>query len=171
MLVFDATPLIYLAKAGRLDVTTCREGDCVVPAAVETEAVETGLQEGHPDARRIANAIDAGRFAVREAPATELHDRLLTNEKLSRADAAVLATAAAEDGTAVMDEQYGRDVAAAEGIGTTGTAALVVHGIRTGDLDTDEARRTIDEMVDAGWHCSPSLYAQILRKIDDIGDE
>lgn len=168
MLVFDATPLIYLATVDRLDVVATRSDDCIVPTAVHEEVVETGLDQGHADARRVDRAVEAGTFVVRDVQETGLQEGLASNDNLSDADAAVLALAAAESASAVMDEQYGRDVAVAEGIETTGTAALVLDAARSGRLSVAEARTAIDDMVDAGWFCSPRPYSTLLGKLADL---
>lgn len=168
MYVFDATPLVYLAKTERLGIVESIPERCVLPGQIHEEVVETGLEEGHADARRVERAVDDGYLEVVSVESSETHDRLCENRHLSDADAAVLAVADTHDATAVMDEQYGRDVASAEGITTRGTAYLVLSALRDGVLTGDEARATVDAMVDAGWYCSPDLYARVVQKIDAL---
>ncbi|MFB6362078.1 MAG: DUF3368 domain-containing protein [Halobacteriales archaeon] len=166
MWVFDATPLIYLARVDRLDIVECLEGPRVIPQRVHEEVVEAGLEQGYPDARRIERAIETGRFGMVAVETTPLADRLQTNPNLSDADVAVLAHAAANDGTAVMDETYGRDVASTEGVPTRGTAYLIVKRVRGGELGAAEARETVDAMLEAGWYCGPDVYSKIIRSIE-----
>lgn len=166
MWVFDATPLIYLAKVDRLTLVQQLEVSCVLPERVHEAVVATGLEAGYPDARRIERSVDAGQFDVVAVETTPLLSRLRTNDSLSDADVAVLAYADAHDGVAVMDETYGRDVAAAEGITTRGTAYLVLTLAKQGAISVDDARTVIDAMIDEGWYCAPDLYAKIVRKLD-----
>lgn len=171
MFVFDATPLIYLASTERLHLLDGHPEACVVPEPVYEEVVTTGIEEGHPDARRLQRAIDEDVFeVVAVTPVNDAFDRIRDNERFSDADAAVLAVADERDATAVMDERYGRAVADAEGIETRGTAYLVLERLRDGEIDAEEARETIDAMLDAGWYCSPDVYARILEAIDEHGD-
>jgi predicted nucleic acid-binding protein len=72
------------------------------------------------------------------------------NENLSEVDAAVLAYAESHDGVAVMDEQYGRDVAAVEHIQTRGTAYQVLKLTKQGAIQVDEARTILDAMIEEG---------------------
>jgi predicted nucleic acid-binding protein len=116
MWVFDATPLIYLAKIDRLGLVQHLDEACVIPDRVYEEVVETGIEQGYPDARRIERCVEDDLFDVVPVEPTTLVSRLQRNDNLSDADVAVLACAAAHDGVAVMDETYGRDVAATEGI-------------------------------------------------------
>ena len=168
MWVFDATPLIYLAKVDRLTLVQHLEASCVIPELVYAEVVEDGLEEGYPDARRIERSVDAEMFDVISVGATRILSRLRTNDSLSDADAAVLACADAHDGVAVMDETYGRDVAAAEGITTRGTAYLILKLTKEGAISADEARTVVDAMIDTGWYCAPDVYSKIIQKLESL---
>jgi predicted nucleic acid-binding protein len=168
MWVFDATPLIYLAKVDRLTLVQHLEAPCVIPERVYAEVVATGVERGYPDARRIERSVEAELFDVVSVETTPCLSRLQTNDSLSDADAAVLACADAHDGVAVMDETYGRDVAAAEGITTRGTAYLVLKLTKEGAVSADEARALIDAMVDQGWYCAPDVYSRIVQKLEAL---
>jgi predicted nucleic acid-binding protein len=168
MWVFDATPLIYLAKADRLGLVEHLDESCVIPERVAGEVVDTGIDQGYPDARRIDRHIELETFDVVTVDSTPLLSRLRDNDRLSDADAAVLAHASAHDGVAVMDETYGRDVAATEAITTRGTAYLVVRLAKQEAIDVDDARAAVDTMVDEGWYCAPDVYTRIVRTLDSL---
>lgn len=168
MLVFDATPLVYLSKAERLDLLARLERDRVVPERVYDEVVTAGREQGYPDARRVERAVEDGVLTTASADDAPAFERLRENPGLSDADAAALALADAHSGTAVMDERYGREVAETEGIPARGTAYLVLSLVKRGDLAAADARATIDAMVDEGWYCSTDLYASIVRKLESL---
>ena len=84
---------------------------------------------------------------------------------------AVLACAAERDGTAVIDEAYGRDVAAVEGVEARGTAYLLLLLVKRGAISTETARETPDGMLDAGWYCSPDRYATLVGKLEGLSGE
>lgn len=169
MWVFDTTPLIYLAKTERLEaVVGSLDDPCVMPREVYEEVVVVGMDEGYPDAGRVERCVEAGFFEVIETNDGPLEERLSANDSLSDADVAVLARASENDGIAVMDEQYGRNVASVEELRTRGTAFLVFRLLERGAIDGDEARETIDAMIDAGWYCSPSAYTKIVGKIESL---
>ncbi len=127
MWVFDATSLIYLAKVDQLTLVAHLEAQCVIPTRVYAEVVETGIEQGYPDARRIEQSTEDGLLTRLSVDDDEFFSRLQRNPKLSDADVAVLACAYTHDGVAVMDETYGRDVASAEQVTTRGTAYLVLY--------------------------------------------
>ena len=170
MWVFDATPLIYLAKVEQLSLVSQFDASCVIPQRVYTEVVETGIEAGYPDARRIEQRVENNIFTVHSVDDTALFDRLCRNPKLSDADCAVLAYAFEHDGVAVMDETYGRDVAATEGVTTRGTAYLVLSLADQQVIPVATARTVIDEMVAEGWYCSPDIYAKLVQRLDSIAN-
>lgn len=83
-------------------------------------------------------------------------------------EAAVLVLANERNGTAVLDERYGRDVADTEAIPTRGTAYLIHHLVTQDAITPDDAPETTDEMLDVGWYCSPKMYIQIVNKPDEF---
>jgi predicted nucleic acid-binding protein len=167
--VFDASPLVVLATAEHLDLLGTFER-CLTTERVREEVVDAGRDAGYADANRIARAIEDGRLDV-WAVEGDHFETVAAVDGLSTADASVLALAAEVDGTAVVDEAIGRDVADAEGIDARGTAYLVLSLVRDGTLTTAEGRDIVDDMVAAGWYCSTDLYRRIQRMLNDFDDE
>ncbi|THE65713.1 DUF3368 domain-containing protein [Salinadaptatus halalkaliphilus] len=170
MWVFDATALIYLAKVEQLRLVSTFEGCCCIPDLVYEEVVTTGLEAGYPDARRIEQSVEDGRFDLVSVDDSPLADRLRGNPTVSDADVTALTCAASNEGVAVMDETAGRRVADIEDIETRGTAYLVVLCAKRGAIAPDTARETIDAMIDAGWYCAPDVYTTIVRKPESFED-
>ena len=167
MYVLDATPLIYLAKADALEAL---DGfDVVTTRNVYDEVVTEGKKKGAPDARRV----ERYDLDVVEAPKNEAYERLLDVPGLSDADASVLALTDDEDGTAVMDEKRGRNVAEVENIEVRGTAYLLLVAVKNDEheLSAEEAREILDAMVESGWYCSTSFYAKIVGRLEEVGRE
>jgi len=170
-LVLDATPLIYLGKAKSLDVLAKTDEKLVVPGRVYNEVVGDGMKQGYPDAKRINKRYREGLFEQQTYEKGERFESLRADTKLTPADTATLLLADELNGTAVMDENHGRNIADIENIETRGTAYLLLSLVRDDKIPADEARETIDEMVDAGWHCSHSLYSKVLRKLEELRSE
>ena len=168
MWVFDATPLVYLANVDRLWLLQHLDAPCVIPERVHEEVVTTGLDQEYPAARLVQHHVDACHFDVVSVDPTPLLSRLQDHRNLSDADAAVLAHADAHEGIAVMDDTYGRDVAASEDISTRGTASILFRLTAEGEIEPDDARDVIEAILGAGWYCAPDVYATILGTIDDL---
>ena len=170
--VFDATPLIYLAKAKRLGVIERLDEPRIVPKAVHREVVATGIEQGYDDARRIERAVEDGLVEVVavDTGGSPVATRLRRHPGLSDADVSVLACADARDAVAVMDESAGRSAAEVEDIETRGTAYLVLAAVKDGTLSTAQGRDAIDAMIDHGWYVAPDVYTKISKKLDALGE-
>ena len=171
--MFDATPLIYLAKADRLGIIEAIDEPRLVPEAVYEEVVTSGIDAGYDDARRIERIVEDGTLevvpvAVEDSP---LATRLARHPGLSDADVTVLACADARDGVAIMDEAAGRSAADVEGIETRGAAFPVLSAVKRGAMSSESGRETIDAMIDAGWYVTPGLYTKIVRKLDSVSND
>ncbi len=165
MLVFDATPLIYLAKAEVLNLLSELDEEKIIPQSVYDEVVEEGKKKGFPDARKIEKLIDDEVFEVVTSHRGELYDKLVDNSFISKADIDVLEIANQDDGIALMDEDYSRSIAEVEGIECRGSVYLVFRLVRQGFIDKDEAVKTIDKMIEEGWYCSTELYSHIIGEL------
>lgn len=166
MLVFDATPLIYLSKTESLRYLDELDDENIIPASVHREVVLKGKERGHEDALRIEKLIEEGTFEVQDVEEGEIHATVGEGIDLSRADLDVLELARKEGCTAVMDESYGRDIADIQGIETRGTIWLVFRFLENGIVFKDEAKGLVDSMIDEGWYCSTDLYKDIIKKIE-----
>lgn len=56
--------LIWLAKAGRLDLLRDQYQRILIPPEVYTEVVVDGLREGYPDAYVVKDAVEQGWIVV-----------------------------------------------------------------------------------------------------------
>ncbi|ELZ50455.1 hypothetical protein C464_02605 [Halorubrum coriense DSM 10284] len=169
---FDATPLIYLAKAEGLGVVEALDEPRVIPEAVYHEVVTAGVEQGYDDARRIERAVENGLIDVVavDTDGSAVATRLARHPGLSDADVTVLACADARDAVAVMDESASRSAAEVEDIETRGTAYLVLAAVRDGALSTAAGRDTVDAMVDRGWYVAPDVYTRIVEKLESLAE-
>ena len=165
MLVFDATPLIYLAKAEVLHLLSELDEEKVISESVYDEVVEEGKKKGFPDARKIEKLIDDEVFKVVTSDRDRLFDKLVDNSFISKADIDVLEIADENDGIALMDEDYSRSIAEVEGIECRGSVYLVFRLVRQGMIDKDQAVKTIDKMIEEGWYCSTELYSNMMGRL------
>lgn len=167
MFVFDATPLIYLAKAEKLEKVEKLEGEKIIPEEVYQEVVLEGKEKGYPTAKRIEKAIEKNTFRV-ETPEEEIGGKFSESSSISQADLQALELADEKSGTLIMDEEYGRNIAEAKGIKTHGTVYIILRLLKEEIIDGEEAERTFEKIIEEGWYCSTDLYKDIIRKIEEL---
>ena len=150
-LVFDNTPLSHFARAGRLDVLgkLVAGRRCVTPEEVANE-IHAGVSK-HPALAKVL-ATDWLQL-VELTETTEVIDFARFKAELggginrNNGEAAVLAWALNNGGTAIIDERAGTRMAKREGIDVHGTLWLVANAVRDNYLTRPEAERIVDELA------------------------
>lgn len=154
--VVDASPLIVLARIGRLDLLGAA---VTLPAAVVSEVLAG--REDDP-ARR---AIEAGLFPA--GVPVDVPD-VIMEWGLGAGESAVLAlTRSAPGSEAVLDDAQGRRCARALGIPVIGTLGLVVRAARHGVIPA--AAPVVRELRAAALRLDDDLVAEVLRRA--LGEE
>jgi predicted nucleic acid-binding protein len=152
LLVADASPLILLAKVGRLDLLG---EQVVVPRAVANELLAGPV--GDPARAQI----NGGRFAP--FPDVHVPDRI-QEWGLGQGESAVLALAAERPGAvAVVDDAQGRRCARAVGVQVVGTLGLVAGAVRSGHLPA--ASPLLRDLRSAGLWLDDALVTEVLHRI------
>jgi predicted nucleic acid-binding protein len=154
-LIINASPLIFLGNAGRLDLLHALEvRRYLVPEPVWTEV--TGSQHADVAALALAATAFIERVPAAAVPAT------LAAWDLGPGETAVIATALATMGSAVLlDDLAGRRAARAHGLPVFGTLGLVLRAERC-DLIPD-ARAVILALRDHGMWLSDAAIEAALQ--------
>ncbi|MEM2106128.1 MAG: DUF3368 domain-containing protein [Candidatus Bathyarchaeia archaeon] len=166
LLVFNSTPLIYLAKVGLSKVLEDLKMEKVTSPQVKREVVDEGKRKGVPDAVVLEKLFSSNVFHVVEPKDKEFLSRLLRTRGLHVTDAEVLALARELDGLAVVDDEVARKTAKVYGIAYAGTPDVLVEAVCEGVISRERAKRAVNEMVFAGWRCSVETYARIMEVLE-----
>lgn len=155
LLVVNASPLIFLGNAGRLELlrVLCARR-IVVPQPVFDEVISGG----HTD--KAARALsDAPWLEKRSSP--PVPDSISAWD-IGKGESSVIATALQESGArVVIDDLTGRKCALAHGITVVGTLGVVIVAHRQGHID--DPRRVLLELRTAGMWLSDAVIARALR--------
>lgn len=167
-LVFNSTPLIYLAKVGLSKVLEDLKGEKVTSPEVKREVVDEGKRKGVPDAVVLEKLFDGKVFQVVEPKDKEFLSRLMKTRGLHVTDAEVLALAKELDGLAVADDEVARKTAKVYGIAYVGTPYVLVRAVYEGLVTKERAKQAVNEMVFVGWRCSVESYAKIIEVLEKL---
>jgi predicted nucleic acid-binding protein len=159
-LVFDSSPLVHFAKAGRLVVLE-RLGQgrrCVVPQPV-LEEIALGVDR-HPALGAVATLPWLERVAVdglAELRAFIAYAEVIGTGSRDVGEASVLAWAEVHQATAIMDDQVGAMAGRARGVAVHGSLWLVFEGYNHGLVDRMGIEDLIAGLLDSGaWYpCGP----------------
>ena len=157
-IVSDATPLIYLAKAGRIGLLRTVFGRVIIPEEVKVEVVDRGKQLGEADAYIIEKAINDGWIKVLSAEPLE------TPIRLEPGEVAVLSLAKKLGLKEVLvDEVSGRVAARLLDLTPRGTIFVLLRALEKKEMNLDEFLRVLNQMIDEGFRLREEVYIEAVR--------
>lgn len=167
-LIFDATPLIYLTKAGLGNIFEELKDEKFASPQVKVGVVDEGRRRGVPDAIILEKMFQNGVFSVKEPVDKGFVERLLETRGLHITDAEVIAVARELGGTAIMDDEAARKTAKIYGISYAGTPYVLMRAIRRGLITRERSRQAIREIISSGWRCDVEAYDKIMDAIEKL---
>lgn len=168
--ILNATPLIYLTKAGLSWIFKAVKGVVFSTPAVYSEIVRRGKELGCPDAKVIEDLFERGILAVRTPKRTILRRiRETATESvgapLHAGEAEVLALAEELGAVAIVDEKPAREVGETLGIEVRGSAYLIGLTVKARKIKVGQAIQAIDKMISGGWRISIEDYLKIVAEL------
>jgi len=160
MIVSDASPLISLAKAGKLYLLREIFGKVLIEEEVKRETIDRGKEEGAPDALVIEDAVKEGWIGVEKIEVEKRFSGIHKGERNT------ILLAEKHQCLVLIDEEDGREVARTIGLKVRGSLYVLKKAVEKGLMCGDDAIRTIDEMVEEGFRISTKIYAKF---IDEVG--
>ena len=154
----NTSPLLFLSRAGLLELLQVAGPRLVVPSAVFNKI--TAGRPGDPTARAIA---EADWLAIVETPPAP---EPIQAWDLGRGESSVLTWGYAHPGTEIIvDDLAARRCAAALGIPVRGTLGLVLVAKKRAIIP--RARPIIDRLRQSGMYLSDRLVEESLRHVDE----
>jgi uncharacterized protein len=169
--VSDTSPLIWLAKIGKLKLLKELFGEVLISEQSYSEAVEKGLEEGFSDAFVIKDACDQGWITIKQLDKKQVEfcQKIMRHSfelHLGEAQAIVLAREAGKDTLLLMDDSSGRAFAEACGLKVKGLLYVILASMRSGLLDKAEAKETVLTLVQKGFRIEAKFLARIIQEIE-----
>jgi predicted nucleic acid-binding protein len=167
VVVSDSTPLIYLAKIGRLNLLRGVFEKIYVPEAVFNEAVTQGKELNMSDAFIIEKAV--GIWIIKELvePKVDAEFRFLdTNTKLGSGEQEALKLCKQLNAVYfIADDREARSVSRILNIKPIGTCGILIQTFRQASITEGEALQILDDLVKVGFRISSSVYRRILNEL------
>ena len=154
--VSNSSPLINLARVGRMDILRQLYGKVVIPEAVWNEVV---VQEaGQPGADEVREAPWIVKRSVRNRELV-----LALRQELGAGEAEAIALALEiKAQLLLMDEHLGRETAHHLGLRYTGIVGVLIEAKRMGIIET--IRSLLDDLRgEANFRISDALYRRVLE--------
>jgi hypothetical protein len=166
MVVSDSSPIIYLAKLGRLDLLRILYKQVYISEAVQKEltVVDTS-EEREAEIIAIKQAIDKGWIKVKKV---KLKNKLIHSApELSVADKETIELSRKMNAElTIIDDEAARRVARNIGIRSRGTIYVLLESYTKKKVTKAELKRMINTLVTAGFRLSPELYSQLMERLE-----
>jgi predicted nucleic acid-binding protein len=161
--ISNATPLIYLAKAGRINLLKEVFGEVFIPEEVKIEVVDRGKQLGERDAYAIEKAIGEGWLKVLPTEIVEVP------MELDRGEVAALSLAKKLGIKEVLlDEASARAAARLLDLTPRGTIFVLLKALEKKEIDLNEFLKVIDELISHGFRLKEEVYIEAVREARKI---
>lgn len=165
-IVSNATPLIYLAKAGKLDLLKKVFGEVLIPEEVKIEVVDRGKELGERDAYLIERAIEEGWLKVLNTEIAEVPI------KLEHGETAVLSLAKKTGVKEVLlDEVSARAAARLLNLTPRGTVFVLLKALEKKEIDLDEFLEVLNQLIKQGFRLKEEVFAEAVREARRIAGE
>ncbi|WP_255192653.1 hypothetical protein [Natronobeatus ordinarius] len=161
MVVVDSSALIPLAWVGRLDLVSTTFDDVRTTEAVREEV----LTEGKRGTAALDEFLEGVTIHETQAEAGEV----ASLEGVAVADASVILLAASDEERLLANDKGLIEVTRSHGVECWWVTTLLLRCTNEGDLSADEATDVLYELVDEGMNLHPKVYAQVQKKLRELG--
>jgi len=156
--VVNASPLIFLSRAGLIGLLQIISSEVIVPEAVATEIEVRGSSD--PTAQTLATT---SWLIITQTPPVPTQ---IQAWGLGPGESSVLAWASTHDGSeAILDDLAGRRCAAAFKIPVRGTLGLVLTAKQRGHITS--AREILYQLRQAGMYLSDRVLTEALARVGE----
>ncbi|MEM3581067.1 MAG: hypothetical protein QXQ64_07380 [Candidatus Bathyarchaeia archaeon] len=168
VIVSNSTPLIYLAKIGRLNIIRNLFERIFIPEAVFEEAVTRGKELNISDAYIIEKAVGTWIIRERIQPEIDAEYRFLdTNTRLGSGEKEAIKLCKQLNAKyLIADDKEARRVSKILNITPIGTCSIIIQTYKQTTITKNEARLILNELLKVGFRIDPELYHRLLNQLE-----
>jgi predicted nucleic acid-binding protein len=155
----NATPLIYLAKTGKLDLLKKTFGVVFIPQEVKIEVVDKGKQLDQKDAYIIEAAITEGWLKVQNTKPIKIPIKLEQGENATLALAKNLGLK-----EVLIDEVSARTAARLMNLKPRGTIYVLLKALEKSEVELNEFLETLNSLIEQGFRLKEEVYLEAVKK-------
>lgn len=165
MIVSNSTPLIYLAKIGKLGLLKRFYQEIVIPREVKSEVVDAGMRLNSPDALVIQKALEEGWIKVKDT-------RVLGHLEefgIDRGEAEAISLAIElKSNEILVDQTHARLAAKTLGLEPRGTLYVLLLALKKKLISYEEYLEFLEELIRYGFRLREEVYLEAVKLGRDI---
>jgi len=165
--VSNSSPLIYLAKVGRLNLIKDVYGRVWIPEAVFYEVVTQGKALGIPEASIVEEAVNQWIFKEEIRPEIAYEYGFLDeNERIGPGERQALKLCKQLNADLfIADDKEARRVAGILKIKTLGTCGILIQACKQGLVSSEDAEEILNDLIKAGFRIDLILYRRVIKEL------
>lgn len=157
MIVSNTSPLIHLAKVGKLELLKRVFNKVEIPLSVYNEIIK------HPKSIEtiiIKKAINEGWLIIKKVTLKEPFKKFST---VAKTELEVIALAIKEGKTAIIDDKNAVQIANIFNVEVHGTLFIILKAVKEKLLKKEEAIDVVNQMMENEFYLSSDVYALFLK--------
>lgn len=165
----NTSPIIALAKIGRLKLLRDLYGTVLVSPYVKVESVEKGKELGAADALEIEKAIDEGWIKVVELTPKQSKSiqRLVAEARIGLGEAGALVLAKEKKIITIIDDKEARAIAKSWNLNYTSTIMVLYEAFVKRLISYDELVEDLAKLARVMW-ISPDVIAEVIKRAKKV---
>ena len=165
MVIINSTPLIYLAKIGKLRRVVEHFGQVVIPEVVYEETVQKGMTLGKPEASIINELISDGRIKIEKV------EKILGEIRgLHTGEVEALSLAKGRNDELIVDDKAAYEYAKILRIKVLRSVKVMLNLTRNKKLTLDDLEKNLLLLSQSGFWLTADIYARILEEARTISN-
>lgn len=171
MTVSNASPLIYLARIGKLSLLQQSFNQVQIPPEVKIEAIDRGKAKKYSDAYVIEEALN--EEWLKEHKLTPENSRKakalteMTGIDLGEAQVIILAKQKKEK-EVLIDQSHVRKIAKHLGLNPRGTIFVIITATKNNLITKENAKEILAKLLNANFYLSAKIYHKALTAIERL---
>ena len=165
MILSNSSPLIYLAKLGKLDILKTLFKEIIIPKEVYEEVVIKGKEEKFFDALKVENSVQEGWLKVKETTINKEIETLAPEIDLGEIALISLAKKL-KPSLILIDDASARAIAESFGFNVKGTLYILLTAYKKKIIDKNEIKELINRLIVSGFRISQELYINLLGELE-----
>ena len=159
--VSNSTPLIFLAKIGKLDLLERIFSKVYISDAVFNEVIIKGKEKGYSDAFLVEKFVEKGTILKKNVKIEKLNNIPIGKGELETIELAIKINV--ED--ILIDDSKGRKFARLYGLQPKGTLWVLTKAFEEYLISKEDLKNNITELVKSGFRIKEDLLIEILKDL------
>ncbi|MFQ5898044.1 MAG: hypothetical protein ACE5JN_07335 [Candidatus Methylomirabilia bacterium] len=165
----NTSPLIGVAKIGRLKLLERLYGTVIISPKVKEECIDKGKEKGAPDAYEIEKTVQDGwiKEATLERKLQRRAEKLMQEARIGQGEAEAIVIAQEKKIPVILDEADARAAARAIKVDRFGTVMVPYEAFVKRLIPYKELITILTDLSKVLW-VSPAVIAEIIRRAQEV---